>query len=187
VPRTLIGSGVRMIPTGSNGGREIVISSPRGRRPCLYTPPMRTHALPFVLALVAGPSFNGATANAQTGVQAVSVSFPAAQSSKALDGRLLLLGQVLSHPLVIGELAMGSFKRRDVLLSELGDLPRAKVADHDEVLHFVSGHMLFGLGIGYIDAHLLAAVRLMPGALLWTRDKHLHRVASKLGLAAAQR
>jgi len=100
--------------------------------------------------------------------------------------RLLGMGQVLSHPLVIGELAMGSFKRRDALLSELGDLPRAKVADHDEVLQFVSSHTLFGLGIGYIDAHLLAAVRLMPGTLLWTRDKRLLEIASKLHLAAAE-
>jgi predicted nucleic acid-binding protein len=100
--------------------------------------------------------------------------------------RLLGLGQVLSHPLVIGELAMGSFKRRDLLLSELGDLPRAKVADHDEVLHFVSRHTLFGSGIGYIDAHLLAAVRLMPGTLLWTRDKRLLEIASKLHLAAPE-
>jgi predicted nucleic acid-binding protein len=100
--------------------------------------------------------------------------------------RLLGMGQVLSHPLVIGELAMGSFKRRDLLLTELGDLPKAKVAENDEVLHFVSWHKLFGLGIGYIDAHLLAAVRLMPGALLWTRDKRLLEVASKLHLAAGE-
>jgi predicted nucleic acid-binding protein len=96
------------------------------------------------------------------------------------------MGQVLSHPLVIGELAMVSFKRRDVLLSELSDLPRAKVADHDEVLHFVTRHRLFGSGIGYIDAHLLAAVRLIPGTLLWTRDKRLLGIASKLHLAAVE-
>ena len=100
--------------------------------------------------------------------------------------RLLNVGQVLSHPLVIGELAMGSFKRRDLLLSELDDLPKAKVAEQDEVLHFVSRHTLFGLGVGYIDAHLLAAARLMPGTLLWTRDKRLLEIASKLRLAAGE-
>ena len=100
--------------------------------------------------------------------------------------RLLGMGQVLSHPLVIGELAMGSFRRRDLLLTELGDLPSATVAEEDEVLHFISKHILFGLGIGYIDAHLLAAVRLMPGTLLWTRDKRLSEIANKLALAAAE-
>jgi predicted nucleic acid-binding protein len=100
--------------------------------------------------------------------------------------RLLERGQVLSHPFVIGELAMGSFKR-DVLLKELGNLPQTKVAQDDEVLQFVSGQMLFGLGVGYIDAHLLAAVRLTPGTLLWTRDKRLREIASKLRLAVAER
>jgi predicted nucleic acid-binding protein len=100
---------------------------------------------------------------------------------------LLLGGRVLSHPLVIGELAMGSFTRRDFLIKELGDLPKAAVADDDEVLHFVSRESLFGLGIGYIDARLLAAVRLMPGTLLWTRDKRLQEIASRFNLASAER
>jgi hypothetical protein len=101
--------------------------------------------------------------------------------------RLLGGGQVLSHPFVIGELAMGSFKRRDLLLKELMDLPPAKVAEDEEVLQFVSRYALFGLGIGYIDAHLLAAVRLKPGSFVWTRDKRLFEAASGLGLAAAER
>ncbi len=100
--------------------------------------------------------------------------------------RLLGTGQVLSHPFVIGELAMGSFKRRDLLVNELMDLPRAKVAEDDEVLQFVSRYALFGSGIGYIDVHLLAAARLMPGTLLWTRDKRLLEIASNLSLAAAE-
>ena len=101
--------------------------------------------------------------------------------------RLLLSGRVVSHPLVIGEFAMGSFTQRDLLIKELGDLPKSKVADDDEVLHFVARESLFGLGIGYIDAHLLAAVRLVPGTLLWTRDKRLKEIAARFNLAAAER
>jgi hypothetical protein len=52
------------------------------------------------------------------------------------------------------------------------------------VLHFIGRHALFGLGIGYVDAHLLASVRLTAGATLWTRDKRLLGVAERLGLAA---
>jgi predicted nucleic acid-binding protein len=100
---------------------------------------------------------------------------------------LLESKQVLSHPFVIGELAMGSFKQRDVLLEKLRDLPGANVAQDDEVLQFISGQSLFGLGIGYIDAHLLAAVRLTPGTLLWTRDRRLLEVAAKIGLASTER
>jgi predicted nucleic acid-binding protein len=43
---------------------------------------------------------------------------------------------------------------------------------------------LGGRGIGYVDAHLLAAVRLSAGATLWTRDKRLLNVARELSLAS---
>jgi predicted nucleic acid-binding protein len=99
---------------------------------------------------------------------------------------LLESRQVLSHPFVIGELAMGSFQQRDVLLQDLRNLPQATVAYEDEVLGFVSTKTLFGLGIGYIDAHLLAAAKLVPGTFLWTRDRRLREVATKLNLAAAE-
>ena len=43
---------------------------------------------------------------------------------------------------------------------------------------------LFGRGIGYVDAHLLAAARLTAGTKLWTHDRRLQAVAAQLGLAA---
>jgi predicted nucleic acid-binding protein len=97
-----------------------------------------------------------------------------------------LLGQkkVLAHPMVIGEIAVGSFKRRDFILGELQILPMATTVHHDEVLRFISINRLFGAGIGYIDAHLLASVRLTPDATLWTRDKSLARAAEALKLAS---
>jgi hypothetical protein len=52
-------------------------------------------------------------------------------------------------------------------------------------LHFSGTNALSGLGIGYVDAHLLASVRLTPDAPLWTRDKRLHAAAKQLDLAAA--
>ncbi|WP_279386873.1 hypothetical protein [Thiogranum longum] len=42
-----------------------------------------------------------------------------------------------------------------------------------------------GQGVGYIDAHLLAAVALEGTARLWTRDKRLHTVAESLSQAAS--
>ena len=58
------------------------------------------------------------------------------------------------------------------------------MASDDEVLCFIGAKCLFGVGIGYIDAHLLAAVLLMPGSVLWTRDKRLLVASSRLGIAA---
>ena len=97
--------------------------------------------------------------------------------------KLLQAGMVLTHPLVIGELALGNLRRREVVLSALLDLPRANVATEAEVLHFIEHYGLFGQGIGYVDVHLLAALRLTPGAKLWTDDRRLRGVAARLGMA----
>jgi predicted nucleic acid-binding protein len=96
---------------------------------------------------------------------------------------LLDAGMVLAHPFVIGELALGNLRQREIVLGALSDLPRAVVATDAEVLHFIGRHKLFGRGVGYIDVHLLAAIRLTAGAELWTRDKRLHGIAVSLGLA----
>ena len=98
-------------------------------------------------------------------------------------GRLLGVGRVLAHPFVTGELALGNLRQRDVVLQALQNLPQAVVAADDEVLRFIGRHALSGLGIGYIDAHLLAAARLTPGASLWTRDKRLATAAKRLNLS----
>jgi len=98
--------------------------------------------------------------------------------------RMLDNGQVMAHPFVTGELALGNLHNRDGVLNALKDLPQAQVASDDEVLCFIGAKCLFGVGIGYIDAHLLAAVLLMPGSVLWTRDKRLLVASSRLGIAA---
>ena len=94
--------------------------------------------------------------------------------------QLLDSGRVLTHPFVIGELALGNLRDRAVVLEHLSNLPRASVATDEEVLHLVERHGLFGIGIGYVDAHVLAATRLAEDGLIWTLDKRLRAAASKL-------
>ncbi len=89
---------------------------------------------------------------------------------------------VLMHPFVLGELACGNLRNRQEVLASFRGLPRVAVALDDEVLFFIEQHRLMGRGIGYIDAHLLAAVSLDRPARLWTRDKGLALVAADLGL-----
>ncbi len=101
--------------------------------------------------------------------------------------RLLGGNGVLSHPLVVGELAMGNLQSRETVLSSLQDLPQAAVAQEEEVLQFVAARRLFGRGLSYVDAHLLAAVQLTPSASLWTRDKRLAKAATELSLATPLR
>lgn len=96
---------------------------------------------------------------------------------------LLNSNNVLAHPFVVGELACGNLKNRKMVLSLLQDLPTIQVATDDEVLFFVERHELMGRGIGYVDAHLLAAIMLEGTARLWTRDKRLGSVAETMKLA----
>lgn len=94
---------------------------------------------------------------------------------------------VLAHPFVIGELALGNLRGRETVLAALADLPRADVASDTEILTFIDRHALFGRGIGYVDAHLLAATRLTANARLWTKDRRLSNAAHDLGLAMTWR
>jgi predicted nucleic acid-binding protein len=91
---------------------------------------------------------------------------------------------VLTHPFVLGEIALGSVANRATVLRLLANLPAAAPATHDEVMAFIGAHALANTGLGLIDAHLLAAAMLTPGAVLWSRDKTLRAAASRLQIDA---
>lgn len=63
----------------------------------------------------------------------------------------------------------------------LEHLPQATVATAAELLEFISRRELSGLGIGYVDAQLLAATMLTNDGRLWTRDRRLRSVAEHMG------
>ena len=87
------------------------------------------------------------------------------------------------HPFVIGELALGRLRDRRNAIPILEDMLQAEVATHAEVMSLIANHDLHGLGVGYVDAHLLASARLVPGTLVWTRDKRLAAVCDRFGLS----
>lgn len=97
---------------------------------------------------------------------------------------LLDAGEVVMHPYVIGEIALGSLRNRAAILHDLRRLPRAAVADEEEVLAFIERHRLFSAGVGYVDVHLVASALLSPDTRLWTRDRRLRAAAERLGAAA---
>ena len=106
------------------------------------------------------------------------------------DGTLLQLldaGEILMHPFVVGELAMGSWPSRPAALRGLRRLELAYVAKHEEVLRLIDDLELYGTGIGYVDVHLLASVLLTPETRLWTRDRRLQGIAKQLALDAKLR
>ncbi|MCH8876197.1 MAG: type II toxin-antitoxin system VapC family toxin [Chloroflexi bacterium] len=96
---------------------------------------------------------------------------------------LLNSAQVLIHSFTRDEMACGKLRMRSEVLTLLGDLPRATAAADAELLFTIERHGLMGRGIGYVDAHPLAAVPMASPARLWTRDQRLGSVAAELGLA----
>lgn len=96
--------------------------------------------------------------------------------------RLLSDGEVVCHPLVIGELACGNLRSRGEILALLHDLPSARDVPHEEVLIFVERRRLMGRGLGWVDVHLLAAA-LIEGVPLWTLDRRLREAARTLHAA----
>lgn len=100
--------------------------------------------------------------------------------------QLLQAQRIVMHPFIIGEVALGHLGSRQVILQSLSELPAIPVASDSEVLAFIDSQALFGLGIGLVDAHLLASLKLSQGARLWTRDRKLATAAETLGLAARE-
>jgi predicted nucleic acid-binding protein len=92
---------------------------------------------------------------------------------------LLSDGQVLMHPAVAGELACANLKNRAAILADLAILPAAKRSSDAEVARLIEERRLFGRGIGWIDAHLLASA-LLSNCRLWTFDSRLRSAAARL-------
>jgi len=95
---------------------------------------------------------------------------------------LLNQGQIVIHPFIVAELALGSLRERTKTLALLDLLPQVRAAQLKEVRLTIETRRLYGLGIGLTDAHLIASVFINPPTLLWTKDKRLRRVAESLGI-----
>lgn len=93
-------------------------------------------------------------------------------------------GQIVIHPFIIAELALGSLKDRTQTLALLDLLPKVRVARTSELRLMIEARRLYNLGIGLTDAHLIASVFIDAPTLLWTRDKRLRKVAEDLGVHA---
>jgi predicted nucleic acid-binding protein len=93
-------------------------------------------------------------------------------------------GQIVIHPFIVAELALGSLQKRALTLALLGYLPQVRIAQMSEVRLMVEARRLYSLGIGLTDAHLIASVFINAPVLLWTKDKPLRKAAEALGIHA---
>jgi hypothetical protein len=93
---------------------------------------------------------------------------------------------VVCHPFVLGELACGNLRNRREIIELLQTLCTCPVAAHEEILQFIESNHLMGLGLGYIDVHLLASAKL-TNLPLWTLDRPLQSAATRLHVAYQSR
>ena len=94
-------------------------------------------------------------------------------------------GQIVIHPFIVAELALGSLQNRALTLALLDHLPQVRVAQMREVRLMIEARRLYSLGIGLTDAHLIASVFINPSTLLWTKEKPLRKAAEALGIHAS--
>ena len=104
----------------------------------------------------------------------------------AMLAELMVLDRVLTHPLVVGELACGTPPApRLRTLGDMALLLPASQAGRDEVRDFIEREALFGLGCGLIDLTLLASTLITQSAQLWTLDRRLASLSERFGACFA--
>jgi hypothetical protein len=107
------------------------------------------------------------------------------RKSEAKLQRLLEDDEVVTHPFVRLELALGSIANRKNVLANLALLPQVPLAQADELFGLVEFRKLYRRGIGITDLHLVASALFDKSILIWTRDQRLGDIANELGLRAA--
>ena len=96
--------------------------------------------------------------------------------------RLLENDDAAGHEFVYGELLVGDRGGRRKLLSAYALIPQLNRLAHGEVVEFAGVRRLLGIGLGWIDIHLLASA-IASDSLLYTADNRLVEVAHQLGVA----
>ena len=98
---------------------------------------------------------------------------------------LLQNEQVLAHPFIRIELALGSIANRETVLGDLALLPQAPVATMEDLFRLIELRKLYRRGIGPIDLQLICCALFDKSISIWTRDRRLGEVAGELGLRAS--
>jgi len=90
---------------------------------------------------------------------------------------LLMQDCVMTHPMIIGEIACGTPPDRSKLIAYFLALQQAQVVRLEEMLDFVATQKIYGCGCGFVDIHVLLSALITPNVKLWTLDKQLAHLA----------
>lgn len=105
------------------------------------------------------------------------------RSANPVLAEQLVLDRVLTHPMVVAELACGTPPQpRKRVLQYLASLQHAEQVSLGELMDFIERRELFGLGCGVVDLLLLASSLITPNTRLWTLDKRLANLATRFDI-----
>jgi predicted nucleic acid-binding protein len=107
------------------------------------------------------------------------------RSADAKLQTLLQNDQVVTHPFIRLELALGSIASRENVLADLALLPQAPVVASEELFSLIEHKILYRRGIGLTDLQLVSCALVDKSISIWTRDRRLGEIAHELGLRAA--
>lgn len=88
-------------------------------------------------------------------------------------------GEVVTHPFIIGELTCGNISKRKHFFQFIEDLPSCVESNHEEVISLIESRKLYGLGVGYVDMHILSSA-ILSNFPLWTLDKRLSKISKRI-------
>lgn len=97
---------------------------------------------------------------------------------------LLRTDQVMTHPYIRLELALGSLASRKQVLGDLALLPQAPVVATEELFGLIDHKKLYRRGLGLTDLQLISCAIFDKSVLIWSRDRRLSEIADELGLRA---
>ena len=107
------------------------------------------------------------------------------RSADAKLQTLLQNDQVVTHPFIRLELALGSIASREKVLADLALLPQAPVVASEELFTLIEHQMLYRRGIGLTDLQLVSCALVDRSISIWTRDRRLGEIAHELRLRAS--
>jgi predicted nucleic acid-binding protein len=97
---------------------------------------------------------------------------------------LLQNDQVMTHPYIRLELALGSMANRETVLADLALLPQAPIVASNELFALIDHKKLYRRGIGVTGLQLICCAIFDESISVWTRDRRLSEIAHELGIRA---
>lgn len=89
---------------------------------------------------------------------------------------------IYMHSDVFGELIVGNLRNRKKAIADLEAYPRLNKVSPDIVFQFAEHNKLYGFGLSWIDAGLLASA-VASNVKIWTDDARVREIAFNLNLA----